>query len=140
MKAEEGSQAQLFAELYALRQRVAALEAAAHKHRQIEAELRVANEYAENLINSSLDMIISVDPQRNITEFNRAAECAFGYSKAEVIGKPADLLYAQPAEGIQLHLVALNNGGVTQQITNKRKNGEFFPAYLAASVMRDAQG
>jgi len=35
-------------------------------------------------------MIISVDVHRSITEFNHAAEQAFGYSKAEVLGKPVD--------------------------------------------------
>ena len=53
----------------------------------MEEELRIAQEYAYNLINSSLDMIISVDQDGRIIEFNRAAQEAFGYSKAEILGR-----------------------------------------------------
>lgn len=66
---------------------------------EAEAALRAAKEYADLLIHSSLDMIIAVDAGRRITEFNPAAEQAFGYRKAEVLGQPVDLLYADPAGG-----------------------------------------
>jgi hypothetical protein len=56
------------------------------------------------------------------------------------MGKLVELLYAQPAAGIELHLLALNKGGVTQEITNKQKTDELFTAYLAASVPQNAQG
>src|SRR5262245_24317543 len=97
-------------------------------------------EYAATLINSSLDMIIAVDVHREIVEFNRAAEQTFGYRKAEVLGQPVDLLYANPSEGVQVHTNTLGEGGFTGEITNKRKNGEIVYVYLSASVIRDAQG
>ena len=49
---------------------VRAIRYAIERKRADEA-LRAAKEYAENLINSSLDMIVSVDKNRNIVEFNR---------------------------------------------------------------------
>ena len=101
--------------------------------------LRAAKDYAENLIDSSLDMIISVDVNRNIVEFNRAAEQVFGYTKAEVLGKPIDLLYADTSEGRQLHKNT-QDGGFTGEVANKKKNGEIFYSYVSASVMRDATG
>src|SRR5215475_5004912 len=97
-------------------------------------------EYAETLINSSLDMIISVDMHRRIVEFNRAAEQTFGYGRAEVLGQPVDLLYANPSEGVQVHTDTFSEGGFTGEIMNKRKNGETFYTHLLASVMRDTQG
>ena len=117
---------------------VRAIRYAIERKRADEA-LRAAKEYAENLINSSLDMIISVDVNRNIVEFNRAAEQVFGYSKAEVLGKSIDLLYADPSEGSQLHKNT-HDGGFTGEVTNKRKNGEIFHSYVSASVMHDATG
>lgn len=101
--------------------------------------LRAAKDYAENLIDSSLDMIISVDVNRNIVEFNRAAEQVFGYTKAEVLGNPIDLLYADTSEGRQLHKNT-QDGGFTGEVANKKKNGEIFYSYVSASVMRDATG
>src|SRR6266496_6574372 len=41
--------------------------------------LQAAKDYAENIINSSLDMIVSVDTERHIIAFNHAAQQAFGY-------------------------------------------------------------
>ncbi|HZY31555.1 MAG TPA: PAS domain S-box protein [Candidatus Methylomirabilis sp.] len=104
------------------------------------AALQAAKEYAETLINSSLNMIISVDANRNIVEFNRAAEEAFGYSKAEVLGEPVDLLYADPSEASQVSSAILKHGGFTGEIRNRRKNVEIFCSYLSASVVRDANG
>ena len=110
------------------------------ERKQAEAALQAAKDYAENLIDSSLDMIISADVNRNIVEFNQAAQHAFGYSKAEVLGRPIDLLYADPPEGSRVNASMLEYGSFTGEVTNKRKNGEIFCAYLSGSVMRDANG
>ncbi|RMF88785.1 MAG: PAS domain S-box protein, partial [Nitrospinota bacterium] len=110
------------------------------ERKQAIAALKAAKEYAENLINSSLDMIISVDLDRRIIEFNRAAEQTFGYRKAEVLGKPVDILYADPVEGRRTHQRALRIQGFTGEITNRRKNGETFSSYLSASVLRNGAG
>ncbi|MCS6926762.1 MAG: sigma 54-interacting transcriptional regulator [Candidatus Binatia bacterium] len=99
-----------------------------------------AHDYAEILINSSLDMIIGVDARRRIMTFNPAAERTFGYRREEVLGKSVDLLYADAAEGVQVHGQAFARGGFTGEIRNRRKNGEIFYSYLSASVMRDPQG
>ena len=50
------------------------------EQKQAEAALRESQQYARSLIESSLDMIIAVDLDRKILEFNTAAQSAFGYS------------------------------------------------------------
>lgn len=110
------------------------------ERKQAEEALRAAKEYADLLIQSSLDIIIAVDTQRRITEFNPAAEHTFGYHKAEILGQSMDLLYADPAVGEQLHHQILHKDGVATEVWNKRKTGETFVAYVAASVMRDPTG
>src|SRR5215470_344613 len=104
------------------------------------AALQAAKDYAENLINSSLDMIVSVDAERRIIAFNHAAQQAFGYQPEEVLGQPVHLLYADPAVGTGIHHHALTNGHYTGEITNRRKDGTLFASYLSASVLRDSQG
>ena len=84
-----------------------------------EDELREAQEYTRNLIDSSLDMIISVDRDRRIAEFNRAAQSTFGYSRQEVLGKPVDILYADPKEGRKLHESACKSGQYSMRWTQK---------------------
>jgi two-component system sensor histidine kinase/response regulator len=102
--------------------------------------LQAAKDYAENIINSSLDMIVSVDTKRCIIAFNHAAQQAFGYQPDEVLGQPVHLLYADPGVGTGIHHHALTNGYYTGEITNKRKDGTLFESYLSASVLRDSQG
>jgi len=107
---------------------------------RVEEELRAAREYAQNIIDSSLDMIISTDEHRRVVEFNQAAERTFGYSKAEVIGKKVDFLYADPSEGLRVREAVRRTGRFTGEITDRRKNGQTFPSLLAASALWDADG
>ncbi len=67
------------------------------ERKKILEDLKVSKEYAKNIINSSLDIIISVDKNCRIVEFNSAQE-AFGYTKEEIIGKYANILYANDSK------------------------------------------
>lgn len=102
--------------------------------------LQAAKEYAENLINSSLDIIVSVDTRRRIIEFNPAAERAFGYQKAEALGQPAGILYGNPADMQHIRERILQTGIFTGEVLNRRKDGSTFDTYLSASMMRDIHG
>jgi PAS domain S-box-containing protein len=108
--------------------------------KQTEAELRAAKEYAETLIQSSGDMIISADANRNIIEFNPAAERTFGYQKAEVLGQSVNLLYADADKSAPLRSVLRQEGKYTGEVLNRRKDGSTFPSFLSASVLREADG
>jgi len=108
--------------------------------RESEEKLRTALEYSRYLIDSSLDMIISVDQKRRIVEFNKAAQRIFGYNKEEVLGKSVDLLYADSEEGLKAHNTAKKTGRFSAEIINKRKNGEMFPSILSASILQDKKG
>lgn len=112
---------------------------AIERRRAAEA-LRASQEFARNIIECSLDMIVAVDNDRRITEFNRAAQRTFGYVLEEILGKRVDVLYASPEEGLRISEDLLQNQGCTREVWNVRKNGEFFPSLLAASLLRDARG
>lgn len=101
-------------------------------------ELQTAKDYAENIINSSLDIIVSVDTERHIIAFNKAAQEAFGYTREEVLGEPVQLLYADPGAGSQIHATTLCHGKFTGEVINRRKNGETFETFLAASLLRNS--
>ncbi len=110
------------------------------QRKRVTEELRAAQKFSHSLIDSSLDMIIAVDRKRKITEFNRAAEETFGYSKEEVLGKHINLLYAHEAEGRKIHKQTVEKGQLVEVVLNQRKNGEIFPALLAASTLTDEEG
>lgn len=109
-------------------------------HKQMEESLRTSQEYTKNIINSSLDIIITASTDRDIVEFNKAAEKAFGYRRDDIVGKHVDILYANPQEGLAIHKKTIEHGKCEQGIINRHKNGGDFPCFLSASLLRDANG
>jgi PAS domain S-box-containing protein len=103
-------------------------------------KLKAAQEYAQSIINSSLDMIIAVDKNRNIIEFNRAAEETFGYTIKELLGKHVSILYADQEESNTVHKTTVEQSRYVQEVWNKRKNGELFQSLLSSSVLRNVNG
>lgn len=101
--------------------------------------LQPTDDILRQIFDLSLDMIVVVDKQRKIREFNRAAERAFGYRRDEVVGMHVDMLYAEPDHGKRAHGASFAETDY-QQIMNKRKNGEVFPCVLASRVMFNARG
>lgn len=71
------------------------IETATYRQRQ-KVKLAHALAEAQNIINSSLVMIISVDRQNKITEFNSAAEWELGYTHQEVLGMELKNLLVDP--------------------------------------------
>jgi len=57
------------------------------ERRRAEEALRESEARKQAILESALDAIISFDREGTIVEFNAAAEKAFGYSRAEVLGK-----------------------------------------------------
>ncbi len=108
--------------------------------KRTEEQMRGQQAYLRNLVDSSLDMIIAVDNSRTIVEFNRAAERTFGYSRDEVVGRSAEMLYADSSSSADVVSHITEHGQYIGEITNRRKNGKTFPAFLSASVLHDAAG
>jgi len=52
-----------------------------------EKRLKTSKEFAENLLETANVLVVTLDPQADVTTFNRYAEELTGYTKAEVIGK-----------------------------------------------------
>ncbi|MFZ5471405.1 MAG: ATP-binding protein, partial [Myxococcota bacterium] len=90
------------------------------------------------------DAIIAVDEQHRIVIFNEGAEKIFGYSKAEAMGAPLDLLIPQRLRAAhRQHVERFATGPETARrmgerglaIIGLRKNGEEFPADAAISKL-----
>ncbi|MBF0337409.1 MAG: response regulator [Nitrospirae bacterium] len=105
-----------------------------------QAQLLNAQLYQKEIINSSLDMIIAVDTNHRIVEFNRAAEATFGYKADEVIGKDINMLYCDDTELFSTHKLLSETGVFMGVVHNRRKDNDIFPAFISASVMRNING
>lgn len=106
-----------------------------------ERELSAAQKNLRLLIDSSLDMICASDPDGYITEFNTAAQQAFGYSLNEVIGQHVTMLYAATDERNNVtRQLTEESGFFSGEVLNRRKDGSVFTAFLSASTLKDEQG
>lgn len=107
---------------------------------KIEEELLQNQNYTNNLISSSLDIICATDDTDKIKEFNRAAESTFGYTKQEVQGLNPEILYANKADFNKTRKELENKGFFTGEIQNRRKTGEVFTSFLSATILKDKEG
>lgn len=123
-----------------IKARTSELEKELLERKNAEEALRASEEYAKNIIESSLDMIIAVDNERKVTRFNRAAEETFGYHRKNVLGKHVDFLYVNPREGLAIHNSTIAHGRFVQEVTSRRKNGEIFTSILSSSVLINSEG
>jgi len=110
------------------------------ERKQVKEALKTSQEYAQSIINSSLDMIIANDKNRNIIEFNKAAEETFGYNIKEILGKHVSILFANPEESNKVYKTTVEQSRCVQEVVSKRKNGELFHCLLSASILRNAKG
>ena len=105
---------------------------------RVEEELNTTQQYTKSIIESSLDVICATDESGKVTEFNRAAQNTFGYSRGEVIGKNVSILYVDKTKTLGKQVK--KTGFYAGEVLNKRKNGEEFISYLAASVLKNKKG
>ncbi len=106
----------------------------------VEAEAR-----KNAILESSLDPIITIDHQGLISEFNRAAEQAFGHPRDTILGtRPSDVLFPESLGADHQNRIDryLNAGegsllGRRIEVTAVRANGESFPAEMAMTIGRE---
>lgn len=103
--------------------------------------LRESERRRQAIMESSLDCIIVVDGREQVIEFNPAAELAFGYSRAEAVGKQlSDLIPPPPGIqrlGLGKGLYAKNPALFKKrfEMAATRADGSTFPADLTFSAM-----
>ncbi len=100
--------------------------------------------WCEAIIDMAADAIVSTDASGGIVFVNPAAEAMFGYSVAEFLGQPLDILLPPGLAQIHAaHVGAFAASHVSARymrnrtpIEGRRKNGELFPAEATISHVR----
>ncbi|MBT4286685.1 MAG: PAS domain-containing sensor histidine kinase [Deltaproteobacteria bacterium] len=103
-------------------------------------ELIEEKEFSQNIIESSLNIIVSTDKNRRIIWFNKAAQASLGYSKSEIMGKLVYEICADKTEVDRIIKQIAAHEKFIGEILLIRKNGEVFPSLLSASVIKDQNG
>ena len=98
------------------------------------------------VLESAMDPIVSIDDAQRVVLFNAAAEQAFGWPRAAVIGQPLDMLIpARHRAGHRAHVDAFAGTGVTSRrmggarpLVALRADGTEFP--IEASISQHVDG
>jgi PAS domain S-box-containing protein len=110
------------------------------ERKKTERKLLEFKDYMQNMIDSSINMIITTDINNNISEFNPAAEQTFKLSKREVIGKKIDILYADKKEFEKVLNTIQQQGYFKGEIQNRAADGRVFTSYLTATQIKNKKG
>ncbi len=99
----------------------------------------------EKIVDSiSPDVLIVVDPSRNIVRCNRSIERVFGYSPDEVINQKTETLYhdrrSNPGIGYEIFEALKKEGFHIGLATGKRKTGETMPLEIITGRLRAGNG
>lgn len=115
------------------------------ERKRLEDKLRLAEARSSGILAISADAIISIDEHHRITMFNEGAEQLFGYTAAETIGAPLDMLIPERFREVhRQHVgrfaaephVSRGMGERGAPIFGRRKNGQEFPADASISRLR----
>ena len=110
------------------------------EHKKTQEKLAVTKEYMNNIIDSSLDMIIATDTHDQITEVNKSALKQFGYKEDEIKGKNPEELYYNKNEYNKVRRGLENEGNFVGEIINVKKDGSTFTSYLSAAQIKNQYG
>ena len=109
------------------------------ERKRAEQELRRSDARKAAILDSALDCIVTIDHEGCITEFNPAAERAFGYRRDQVLGQQLANVIVPPAlrerhrQGLARYLATGETRVLGQRIemTAVRAGGSEFPIELA---------
>lgn len=126
-----------------LDQRARRLESEIAERQRMEEALRESEEKYRHIINAAADAIISLDEHGLVCEFNYAAEQMFGFTKAELLGKP--LTPIMPPHLRDVHAAGLQRYLTTGQrhlphwhnveLPGYTKDGREFPLEVSFSLL-----
>jgi two-component system sensor histidine kinase AtoS len=106
-----------------------------------QARLKKNKDYLEGILESTADIIITVDTKGKIQTLNRGAEKALGYNREEIIGEPIEVLFVDPRE----REIAIQQLEYAESVKNyetrfKTKDGKVRNVLLTISRLKDSSG
>jgi PAS domain S-box-containing protein len=104
-------------------------------------KLELSSLYARNLIEASLDPLVTISAKGKITDVNKATELATGCSRKELISSDFSNYFIEP-EKAELGYKRVFTEGVVRDysLAIKHKNGRIIDVLYNATVYRNASG
>ena len=112
-----------------------------------EAALRRSEDTARAVIESASEGIILIDPAGRIVLVNAAAEKMFDYARADLLGRPLEVLLPERARGAHVgHRVGyfgeprVRPMGIGLDLAGRRRDGSEFPVEISLSHVVSGEG
>lgn len=101
-------------------------------------ELGLAHDYNRNLIETSLDPLVTIGPDGKITDVNKATEKVTGYLREELVGTDFANYFTEPEKAEKGYQQVFQYGLVRDYpLEIRHRNGILTPVLYNASVFRD---
>ncbi|MBI4563729.1 MAG: PAS domain S-box protein [Planctomycetes bacterium] len=111
------------------------------EQRRLEEQLREQQNYNRGLIESSVDALMTVDPNGIITDVNEQTVRLTGYSREELIGSLFRDYFTEPDRAVNGVREALARGSVTNyELVLKSKTGKRTVVSFNAGTFKDTAG
>lgn len=104
-------------------------------------ELKKNRDYLESILESSADIIITVNASGKIQTINTGTEKALGYQRLDLIGKPVETLFAAPYEReVAIEMLKYSDNVVNYETRFLTKSGEVRDVLFTLSQLRNITG
>ena len=104
-------------------------------------ELKKNKDYAQSILESSADIIITVNSSGKIQTINAGAEKALGYNRLEIFGEPIEMLFVDPRQrDAAIEKMKHTDYVVNYETQFRTKNGEIRDVLLTLSYLRNPSG
>ena len=111
------------------------------EQRRLEEQLREQQNYNRGLIESSVDALVTVDPDLTITDLNEQMVRLTGYDREELIGSPFKQYFTEPDRASAGVRQTLTRGSVTNyELVLKSRSGKRTVVSLNAGTFKDTAG
>ncbi|HZR45494.1 MAG TPA: PAS domain S-box protein, partial [Candidatus Manganitrophaceae bacterium] len=110
--------------------------------RRNEETSRQTHQTLAALVQASPLPIIALDMERRVKMWNPAAERLFGWTAAEVLGRPNPIVQQEKQEEFKKYTDTLIQGAQFAEfhLRRQRKDGSIIDVSLSTTLLRDAQG
>lgn len=104
-------------------------------------ELRAESSYARNLIEASLDPLVTISADGKITDVNSATELVTGYSREQLIGQDFSNYFTEPPKAEEGYREVFTKGYVKDYpLAILHRTGKVTDVLYNATVYRDSSG
>jgi PAS domain S-box-containing protein len=112
------------------------------RRKALERELRETKEFLENIMESSVDPIVTTDLQGKITYLNRACEELFQYRKEELLGEHISKVYVRGIQEAKDIMATLQREEKYQnyEMEARAKDGAAYTILNSIFMVRDVDG